>query len=126
MQARFRYPTPFILRRYRKGDQFGPITGARPSTKANLLRQQGVAGVGGEIPGLRKGGLSSGILSKKTLPLLPELHHDSNDEPSNPQGFAKTRCGANFKWVLSVDGSSNQQGSGAGVILEGPDGLLIV
>ena len=33
--------------------------------------------------------------------------------------------GADFKWVLSIDGSSNQQGSGAGVILEGPDGLLI-
>ncbi|XP_068486806.1 uncharacterized protein [Phaseolus vulgaris] len=30
-----------------------------------------------------------------------------------------------FRWVLSVDGSSNQQGSGAGVILEGPNGLLI-
>jgi len=33
--------------------------------------------------------------------------------------------GADFRWVLSVDGSSNQQGSGAGVILEGPNGLLI-
>ena len=33
--------------------------------------------------------------------------------------------GADFKWVLSVDGSSNQQGSGTGVILEGPGGLLI-
>ena len=32
---------------------------------------------------------------------------------------------ADFIWVLSVDGSSNQQGSGAGVILEGPNGLLI-
>jgi len=32
---------------------------------------------------------------------------------------------ASFRWVLSVDGSSNQQGSGAGVILEGPNGLLI-
>jgi len=32
---------------------------------------------------------------------------------------------ANFRWVLSVDGSSNQQGSGAGVILEGPNELLI-
>jgi len=32
---------------------------------------------------------------------------------------------ANFQWVLSIDGSSNQQGSGAGVILEGPNGLLI-
>jgi len=32
---------------------------------------------------------------------------------------------ANFRWVLSVDGSSNQQGSGTGVILEEPNGLLI-
>ena len=31
---------------------------------------------------------------------------------------------AGFRWVFSVDGSSNQQGSGAGVILEGPNGLL--
>ncbi|XP_068497470.1 uncharacterized protein [Phaseolus vulgaris] len=30
-----------------------------------------------------------------------------------------------FRWVLSLDGSSNQQGSGAGVILEGPNGVLI-
>jgi len=27
--------------------------------------------------------------------------------------------GASFMWLLSVDGSSNKQGSGAGVILEG-------
>ena len=33
--------------------------------------------------------------------------------------------GADFRWVLSVDGSSNQHGSGAGVILEGPIVLLI-
>jgi len=33
--------------------------------------------------------------------------------------------GSVFQWVLSVDGSSNQQGSGAGVILEGPNGMLI-
>jgi len=33
--------------------------------------------------------------------------------------------GADFKWVLSVDGSSNQEGSGVGFILEGLDGLLI-
>jgi len=30
-----------------------------------------------------------------------------------------------FRWVLSVDGSSNQQGSGAGIILEVPNGLWI-
>ena len=29
---------------------------------------------------------------------------------------------ANFRWVLSVDGSSNQQGSGVGVILDGSNG----
>jgi len=29
------------------------------------------------------------------------------------------------KWILSVDGSSNLKGSGAGVALEGPDGVLI-
>jgi len=34
--------------------------------------------------------------------------------------------GASFRWVLYIDGSSNQQGSGVGVILEGPNGLLIV
>jgi len=33
--------------------------------------------------------------------------------------------GTNFKWVLSVDDSSNQQGNGTCVILEGPEGLLI-
>jgi len=32
---------------------------------------------------------------------------------------------ADFRWVLCVDGSFNQQGSGASVILEGPNGLLI-
>jgi len=30
-----------------------------------------------------------------------------------------------FQWVLSIDRSSNLQGRGAGVILEGPNGLLI-
>jgi len=30
-----------------------------------------------------------------------------------------------FQWVLSVNGSFNQQGNGASTILEGPNGLLI-
>jgi len=30
-----------------------------------------------------------------------------------------------FQWILLVDGSSNQQGNGVRVILEGPSGLLI-
>ena len=29
------------------------------------------------------------------------------------------------QWLLSVDGSSNQQGSGVGIVLEGLDGILI-
>jgi len=33
--------------------------------------------------------------------------------------------GGDFQWVLSLDGSSNLQGSGAGIILEGTSGLLI-
>jgi len=33
--------------------------------------------------------------------------------------------GGDFQWILSVDGSSNQQGSEAGIILEGLNGLLI-
>jgi len=40
-------------------------------------------------------------------------------------GSARQEEEASFKWVISVDGSSNQSGSGAGVILEGPNGLLI-
>jgi hypothetical protein len=31
----------------------------------------------------------------------------------------------NLPWTLSVDGASNIRGSGAGVVLEGPDGVLI-
>ena len=33
--------------------------------------------------------------------------------------------GLDFRWVLSVDDSSNQHGSGAGVILEDLNGVLI-
>jgi len=29
------------------------------------------------------------------------------------------------EWILSVDGASNQKGSGAGVVLEGPGGILV-
>ncbi|XP_068497465.1 uncharacterized protein [Phaseolus vulgaris] len=34
-------------------------------------------------------------------------------------------AGDGFRWVLSVDGSSNQLGSGVGIILEGPNDMLI-
>ena len=84
VQARVRYPAPVILRSYRKGDQFGPIAGSRPDTEANLFRQQDIVGARGEIPDLRESSLSGRILNKKTLPLFPELHRDSDDRPSNP------------------------------------------
>jgi len=93
VQAKVRYPAPPILRGHREGDQFGPIAGARPSAKADLFRQQGAARARGEIQGLRKGSPGSIILSVKTLPLLPELHCDSDDGPSNPQVLTKARCG---------------------------------
>ncbi|XP_068504573.1 uncharacterized protein [Phaseolus vulgaris] len=108
VQAIARYPAPPLLRSYREGDQFCSATGARPGVEANLFRQQGVARARGEMPSLRKSNSGSSFLRAKNLPLLPELHRNSNDRPPNSQ-----------------DGSSNQQGSGVGVILEGPDGLLI-
>ncbi|MCI73808.1 gag polyprotein, partial [Trifolium medium] len=41
-------------------------------------------------------------------------------EMSTPPGADKT-----LPWTLSVDGASNVRGSGAGVVLEGPDGIMI-
>ncbi|XP_020239391.1 uncharacterized protein LOC109818355 [Cajanus cajan] len=55
-----------------------------------------------------------------------------------PRGPIKSQCLVDFvnelqpmghfendQWVLRVDGSSNNQGSGAGIILEGPTGLAL-
>ena len=56
---------------------------------------------------------------------------DVQYEPRGPNFVVKLSSAtthqevAGFRWVLSIDGYSNQQGSGAGVILEGPNGLLI-
>jgi len=47
------------------------------------------------------------------------------DVQYEPRGPIKGQVYADFVVELSVDGSSNQQGSGADVILEGPNGLLI-
>jgi len=41
----------------------------------------------------------------------------------SPGGAPELELGS--QWLLSVDGSSNQQGSGAGIVLEGPNGVLI-
>ena len=41
----------------------------------------------------------------------------------SPEGEQEVEAGS--QWLLSVDGSSNQQGSGAGIVLDGPNGVLI-
>ena len=41
----------------------------------------------------------------------------------SPGGAQEMELGS--QWSLSVDGSSNQQGSGARIVLEGPNGVLI-
>ncbi|PNX80925.1 gag-pol polyprotein [Trifolium pratense] len=41
-------------------------------------------------------------------------------EMSTPPGAEKEQ-----PWTLFVDGASNIKGSGAGVVLEGPDGVMI-
>ena len=41
----------------------------------------------------------------------------------SPGGEQEVESGS--RWLLSVDDSSNQQGSGAGIVLEGPNGVLI-
>jgi len=40
-------------------------------------------------------------------------------------GSAPQEVELGSQWMLSVDGSSNQQGSGVGIVLEGPNGVLI-
>jgi len=40
-------------------------------------------------------------------------------------GGAQQEVELDSQWLLSVDGSSNQQGSGVGIVLEGPNELLI-
>jgi len=56
-------------------------------------------------------------------PIKGQVYADFMAELS--PGSARQEKEASFKWVLSVDGSSNQKGSGAGVILEGPNELLL-
>ncbi|XP_068486868.1 uncharacterized protein [Phaseolus vulgaris] len=52
-----------------------------------------------------------------------QVYADFVVELSPGGGLQEVELGS--QWMLSVDGSSNQQGSGAGTILEGPNGVLI-
>ncbi|RDX93842.1 Retrovirus-related Pol polyprotein from transposon opus, partial [Mucuna pruriens] len=52
--------------------------------------------------------------------VLADFINELTPNPGNEEPFEN-----NTEWMLSVDGSSNKKGSGAGVILEGPGGVLI-
>jgi len=63
-----------------------------------------------------------GVQYEPRGPIKGQVYADFVVELSSASTHQEWAC---FRWVLSVDGSSNQQGSGVGVILEGPNGLLI-
>ncbi|RDX68866.1 hypothetical protein CR513_52113, partial [Mucuna pruriens] len=42
-----------------------------------------------------------------------------------PKVLAKEGGEPNKEWMLSIDGASNQKGSRAGIVLEGPNGVLV-
>jgi len=42
-----------------------------------------------------------------------------------PHGPIKAQCLLEDQWTLHVDGSSNPRGAGAGIVLEGPNDILI-
>ncbi|XP_068477211.1 uncharacterized protein [Phaseolus vulgaris] len=115
---------------------------ARPSAEAHLLRKQGLARPRIEVPVTGEGGISSGVLNQKAPPLFSQFHSGGDDESPHPESTSEAGCYADFvaelspggdtqkvelgsQSMLSVDESSNQQGSGAGIILEGPNGVLI-
>ena len=52
-----------------------------------------------------------------------QVYADFVAELSPGRGPQEVELGS--QWMLSVDGSSNQQRSGDGIILEGPNGVLI-
>jgi len=92
---------PVVFRGDRAGDQLNTCSAAGSDAKADILREQGATRARSKVLNLRESSIGRGALGEEAPSLLPELHGGSND------------------------GSSNQQGSGAGVILEGPNGLLI-
>jgi len=60
------------------------------------------------------------IKAQALVDFLAELTLPTPSDPDKvPTGSAPP------EWILSVDGASNQKGSGAGVVLEGPGGVLI-
>ncbi|XP_068492042.1 uncharacterized protein [Phaseolus vulgaris] len=62
------------------------------------------------------------VLYEPRGPIKGQVYADFIVELSLAAAHQEEAC---FRWVLSVDGSSNQQGNGVGVILEGLNGLLI-
>jgi hypothetical protein len=55
---------------------------------------------------------------------LAEFQHDPGNSSSS--AFARTQLGsATERWELYVDGASNSKGSGAGIVLVSPEGLIL-
>ncbi|XP_068486823.1 uncharacterized protein [Phaseolus vulgaris] len=155
LQATGRCPPSIVLCSNRVGHQLSAGPGARPSAETYLLRKQSLARPRIKVPFAVEGGISSSVLSQEAPPLFSQFHNGGDDKSPHPEmelsefdiqyepkGSIKGQVYADFvvglspggdpqevelgsQWMLLVDGSSNQQGSGAGIILEGPNGVLI-
>ncbi|XP_068503685.1 uncharacterized protein [Phaseolus vulgaris] len=132
LQTSSRRAPPAILPGNRTSYQFRAGPGAGPNSKAHLFREQGFTRPRDEIPVAGKGSVGRGIFGQEAPPLLPQFYSSGDDEPPYTKDFVaelspggEQEVEAGSQWLLSVDGSSNQQGSGAGIVLEGPNGVLI-
>jgi hypothetical protein len=64
------------------------------------------------------------IKGQVLVEFLAEFQYD----PSNPSLFVPAETQLNLdakKWELFVDGASNSKGSGAGIVLISPEGLVL-
>ncbi|XP_072084333.1 uncharacterized protein [Arachis hypogaea] len=111
--------------------------GSRKSTKGSILRQQSHAANGTKISKNRTVGLNISDNSEKAQTLLPEPHNNCKDKPTIMANTNKTRTGRtadqvltpdehhhNQTWELHVDGASNREGSGAGIVLKEGDTVM--
>ncbi|XP_068477050.1 uncharacterized protein [Phaseolus vulgaris] len=97
----------------------GPRAGS--SAEAHLLCKQGFARPGVEVPFVGEGGAGSSILGQEAPPLFSQLHSGGDDEPPHSESTSEARC----SWKDGSLSSGAVRGSGAGIVLEGPNGVLI-
>jgi len=72
-------PPSSLFCSYGSGNQLVHHAGARSSSKAYLLREQGATRAGGAITSHREGSLGSGIYSLEVVPLFLEFHCDNDN-----------------------------------------------